>query len=80
MFDANDAGGEANADGIGECDVRRERQSDFELGARFDGAVEVEENTARTDVLGFGLNFVCAFEANDSGQAHVKAPHHPPFL
>lgn len=80
MFDANDAGGETDADRIGERNMGRKCESDFELGASLDGAVEVEKNTAGTDVLGFGLNFVGAFEANNGRQAHIKTPHHPPFL
>jgi len=75
--------------------VGREGQGDFEFGSGLDGAVEVEENTARADVLSLGLDFlgwdfvglsvaglslarVC--EADDGREAHVKAPHHPPFL
>src|SRR5271167_4104964 len=46
MFDADDAGGETDADRVGEGDVGRERQSDFKFGAGLDGAVEVEENAA----------------------------------
>ncbi len=80
VFDADDAGGETDADGVGQGDVGREGQGDFELGSGFDGAVEVEENAAGADVLGFGVNLAGAFEADNGGQAHVKAPHHPPFL
>ena len=80
MFDADDAGGETDADGVGEGDMGREGQSDFELGAGGDGAVEVEENAAGADILGLGVKFAGAFEADDGGQAHVEAPHHPPFL
>ena len=80
MFDADDAGGETDADGIGEGDVRRKGQRDFELGAGVDGAVEIEKDAAGADVLGLGVKFAGAFEANDGGQSHIKAPHHPPFL
>src|SRR5271169_6537679 len=80
MFDADDAGGETDADRVGEGDVGRERQSDFKFGAGLDGAVEVEENAAGTDILSLGVDFGDAFEADDGGEAHVKAPHHPPFL
>jgi hypothetical protein len=65
--------------------VGREGEGDFELGPGFDGAVEVEENPASAHVLRLGLNFAGligagTFEADEGGQAHVKAPHHPPFL
>ena len=80
MFDADHARGEADANGISEGDVGWEGESDFELGPGFDGAVEIEENAASADVLGFGMNFGDAFQADNGGQAHVKAPHHPPFL
>jgi len=85
MFDADDAGGEADADRVGEGDVGRKGEGDFELGPGVDGAVEVEENAASADVLSLGLNFggggvAGAFEADDGGQPHVEAPHHPPFL
>ena len=62
MFDADHAGGEADADGVGERDMRREGQSDFELGSGLEGAVEVEEDAAGADVLGFGLNFADSTE------------------
>ena len=80
MLDADDAGDEADADGVGESDVGRESESDFEFGAGGDGAIEVEENAAGADVLSFGANFAGAFEANDGGQSHVEAPHYPPVL
>jgi hypothetical protein len=80
MLDADDAGGEADADGVGESDVGREGESDFELGAGGDGAIKVEENAAGADVLSFGANFVRAFEPDQGGEAHVEAPHHPPVL
>ena len=35
---------------------------------------------AGADVLGFGVNLVGAFKTDNGGQAHVEAPHHPPFL
>jgi len=80
MFDADDAGGEADTDRVGEGDVGRKGQRDFELGSGIDGAVEIKENAAGADVLGLGVKFTGAFEADNGGQAHVKAPHHPPFL
>jgi len=85
MFDADDAGGEADANRIGEGDVGWEGEGDFELGPGVDGAVEVEENAAGADVLSLGLNFggggvAGAFESDDGRQPHVEAPHHPPFL
>ncbi len=80
MFDADYAGGETDANGVGEGDVGREGQRDFEFGAGGDGAVEVEENAAGADVLGFGWNSLVPSSADDGGQAHVEAPHHPPFL
>ena len=53
---------------------------DFEFGAGFDGAVEIEKNSAGANVLRFGMNLVGAFKTDNGGQAHVEAPHHPPFL
>ena len=84
MFDADDARSEADANRVGEGDVGRESQGDFEFGPRLDRAVEVEENAASADVLSLSLNFAGriagAFEADNGGQPHVEAPHHPPFL
>ena len=80
MFDANDAGGETDADGVGESDVRWEGESDFQPGAGGNGAVEVKENAAGADVLSFGANLIRAFKADNGGEAHVEAPHHPPVL
>ena len=80
MFDADDTGGEADADGVGQGNVRREGEGDFEFGAGFDGAVEIEKDSAGANVLSFGMNLVGAFKTDNGGQAHVEAPHHPPFL
>jgi len=81
MFDADDPRGETNANSVGESDVRRESQSDFQFAAGADGAVKVEEDATSTDVLSLGLDLAAVFtlEANERGQAHVEAPHHPPF-
>ena len=105
VFDADDAGSEADANRVGECDVGREGESDFDFGAGFEGAVEIEENAAGAHVLGFSMNFAGfsgasfsgaslsgdafvgtglpgtgTFQPDNGRQAHVKAPHHPPFL
>ncbi|MGC1449094.1 MAG: NAD(P)H-hydrate epimerase [Candidatus Sulfotelmatobacter sp.] len=58
----------------------REVLIDALFGAGLDRAVEGEENASGTDVLRLGVDLVDAFEADDGGQTHVKAPHHPPFL
>ena len=55
-------------------------EGDFEFGAGFNGAVEIEKNSSGADVLSFGMNLVGAFKTDNGGQAHVEAPHHPPFL
>jgi len=78
MFDADDAGGESDAHGVGKGDMGRKGQSDFQLRAGRDGAVEVEENATGTDVLSLGADLAAVFEADDGGKAHVEAPHHPP--
>jgi hypothetical protein len=80
MFDADDAGGEADADGVGQGNVGREGEGHFQPGSGFYGAVEIEKNSAGADVLSFGMNLVGAFKTDNGGQAHVEAPHHPPFL
>jgi hypothetical protein len=80
LLDANDAGGEADADSVGQSDVRRKGEGDFEFGSGLNGTVEIEENATGTDVLGFSLHFVGTFKTDNGGQAHVKAPHRPPFL
>ena len=72
MFDADDAGGETDADRVGEGDVGREGQRDFELGPWFDGAVEVEENAAGADVLGLGVNLAGAFKRTMAGRRMSK--------
>src|SRR5580692_1940567 len=71
---------ETYANGIGEGDMRRKRQSDFKLGSGVHRFVEVEENAAGANVLGFCMKLVGAFEFDDRGQAHVETPHCPPFL
>jgi len=84
MFDADDASGETDSDGVGQRDVGWKGQRDFEFGAGCNRAVEVEEDAAGAHVLGFGLNLgltrIRAFDADYGGQAHVEPPHHPPFL
>lgn len=62
-----------------------EGQGDFEFGSGLERAVEVEENAPGADILSLGLNLAGwnlsgAGKANNGGKAHVKAPHHPPFL
>jgi len=80
MLDANDARGETDADRIGEGDVGRESQRHVQLAAGRDGIIEIEENAASADVLGFGLTVLGAFRTNDCRQAHVESPHRPPVL
>ena len=80
MFDAYDTRSETDADGVGEGDVRRKGESDFDPGASLDGAVQVEKHTAGADVLCFGLDFAAIFDVDDGGEPHVKAPHRSPFL
>ena len=80
VLDADDAGAETDADSVGQGDMGRERQGDFELGSGFDGAVEVEKDSAGAHVLGLGMELANALETDNGGQAHVKAPHHPPVL
>ena len=79
-LDADHAGAEADADCVRQGDVRRESQRDLELGSCCDRTIEIEEDSAGADVLRFGMKVAGAFEAHDGGQAHVEAPHHPPFL
>jgi hypothetical protein len=57
-----------------------EGERDFAGSSFRDRPVEVKENSAGAYVLGFGLEFVVLVQANQCGQAHIKAPHHPPFL
>lgn len=61
IVDADDARGEADADGVGEGDVRREGEGDLELGPRGEGAVEVEENASRADILSLSTDFIGSF-------------------
>ena len=80
MLYANHTGCEAYSHRISQGDMRRKRQRDFDLRSCRDRAVQVEEHSPRADILGFSLEFVGALQADNSRQAHVEAPHHPPFL
>jgi hypothetical protein len=42
--------------------------------------LHVEKHAPRTDILSLGLKFFKAFDSHHGGQAHVEAPHGPPFL
>jgi len=60
--------------------VRRKGERDFQFGPGRNRAVEVEKDSAGAYVLGLGVKLCGALQADNGGQAHVKAPHHPPFL
>ena len=55
----------------------RKRESDLDAGAGSDRAIEVKEDAARADVLGFGEEFVraIAVETNGGGQSHIETSH-----
>jgi hypothetical protein len=80
VFDADDTGGEADADGIGKGDMGRKGQSDVELGPGGNSTVKIKKDATGADILGFGVELIDALEANDGGETHIEAPHHPSFL
>src|SRR5579862_3103410 len=76
---ANDAGSEAHPHRISQRDVRRESQRDLDFRSCGYGSVQIEKDPACADILCLCQELVRAF-ADGRWQAHVKAPHHPPFL
>jgi hypothetical protein len=55
-------------------------KSDITTGSCREWTVEIEKDPASAHILGFGVEFVFLIETNHCRQAHIKAPHHPPFL
>src|SRR5882672_3869738 len=79
-FHADHTRREAHAHRVGQCDVRWEGESDFTAGSSLKWLIEVEKNSTGAHVLSLGMEFVFLIETNDCWQAHVEAPHHPPFF
>src|ERR1700739_279663 len=74
---SDDASGKTHADRIRKRDMRRKCERDLDAGTGSDYAIEIEEDAARADVLGFGEKLAGgrAVETNGGGQSHVETSH-----
>lgn len=58
-------------------DMRRKSQGNVDLRPGLNRMVEIKEDAAGTDVLGFSLKFDGILESDSGRKAHIEAPHHP---